>query len=719
MVMVMNSKIYDKSIFKIIFEHTFTLFNILNISLAILIIIFDSPKNCLFMGVVICNTLIGILQELYARNILKKLNVLSKTKFTLKDNKTKEIDEIVETDHIKLNIGDQIVFDGILSEGEISVDESFITGETDYIIKHQGDKLIPGSFVVSGSGILLVTAVGQDNYIYKIMNEGKKVKKIDSEITKSLKKIIKMITIIIIPLSLLIFLKQYYILDSKINEAIINTVASILSMIPEGLILLTSTVAAISIIKLSKYNILIQNLYATELLARTETICFDKTGTLTTGNITLEKVIEKDLSCNKILNLISIYSNDNNKTMLAIKEKFTEKLNDEIDEIIPFDSKKKYMQIIINSETYQLGAPIKETKEISSYQKEYRVLTLSKDKSILAILLFKDELRKNIDKVIAEYNNSNIKIKVISGDDANTVSEIASKAGIKDIKTINLNSLDKINYDSLVQEYNIFGRVTPEQKQKLVAALKLYSTVTYVGDGVNDVLALKEANTSITFENASEAAKSSSEIVLLNNDFEVLPKIIREGRRITSNIERSASLFLSKTMYAIFLTIIYLIVNTKYPFIPIQITLIGSMTIGVPGFILSLESSNDDINKNFLPRILKKALPTALTVAVATIVILVAKNITRLSELEFTTISVLVISFIGFINLYRICKPFTKLRKILFVSLGVIFILQVLLLKNFYGLATINIKIILGTIIESISMLFVYKFFDKLIKRYL
>lgn len=715
----MTDKIYSKSIFKIIMEHTLTLFNFLNITLALLIIIFDSPKNCLFMGVVICNTLIGILQEIYARNILKKLNVLSKTKFILKDNKVKNIDEIIEADHIKLGIGDQIVFDGILTEGEIYVDESFITGESDYIIKHQGDKLIPGSFVVSGSGILLVTATGKNNYIYKIMNEGKKIKKIDSEIVKALKKIIKIITIIIIPLSILIFLKQYYLLDSKINIAIVNTVASILSMIPEGLILLTSTVAVLSIIKLNKYHILIQNLYATELLARTEVICFDKTGTLTTGNIILDKVVELDDKTNEILNLISEYSTDNNKTMLAIKEKYSEKVNKKVKEVIPFDSKKKYMQIIVDNDTYQLGAPIKETKEIKSYQKDYRVLTLSKDKDILAILLFKDELRNNIDKVIDEYNKSNISVKVISGDDATTVSGIASKAGIKDIKTINLNTLKSLDYDKLVKEYNIFGRVTPEQKQKLISALKLYSTVTYVGDGVNDVLALKEANTSITFENASEAAKSVSEIILLNNDFEVLPKVIKEGRRITSNIERSASLFLSKTMYAIFLTIIFLIANVKYPFIPIQITLIGSMTIGIPGFILSLEASNEDINKDFLPRILKKALPPALTVAMATILILLFKNITKLTSQEFATISVFIISFIGFVNLYRVCKPFTKIRKVLFISLCIIYLLQVIFLNKFYNLAEFNLKIIIGTAISAVLMLFIYSFFDKLVKRYL
>ena len=490
-------------------------------------------------------------------------------------------------------------------------------------------------------------------------------------------------------------------------------------MIPEGLILLTSTVAALSIIKLSKYHVLIQNLYATELLARTEIICFDKTGTITTGNIVLFKVIEKDKISQKILNLIAENSSDNNKTMLAIKEKYCEETNEKIDSLIPFDSKKKYMQISYSNEIYQLGAPIKETKEIREYQKEYRVLTLSKEKDILAILLFKDELRNNINKVIEEYNKSKIKIKVISGDDASTVATISEKAGIKDVRTINLNSLKSIDYDKLVKEYDIFGRVTPEQKQKLVSALKLYGTVTYVGDGVNDVLALKEANAGVTFENASEAAKSASEIILLNNDFEVLLQIIKEGRRITSNIERSASLFLSKTIYAILVTIIYLIVNVKYPFIPIQISLIGSITIGIPGFILSLESSNEDINKEFLPRILKKALPTALTVAVATIVILLVKNITKLTSLEFTTISVLLVSFIGFVNLYRICKPFTKLRKVLFISLGLIFISQILFFSDFYGLRALNLKIVLGTIIESILMLFVYKFFDHLVKRYL
>ncbi len=692
----MKKNIYQKSLLKIILSHTFTLFNLLNISLAIAIICFDSFKNLLFMGVVVCNTLIGIAQEIYARNILKKLTVISKQIFTLKSNQTKTIDEIEKNDQIILNIGDQIVFDGTLLEGSITVDESFITGEADYIVKKVGDQLLSGSFVVSGNGVLNVNVVGEDNFIYKIMTEGHKIKKVDSEIVKSLKKIIKIISIIIVPLSILIFCKQYFILETETSRAVVNTVASILSMIPEGLILLTSTVAAISIIRLNKYNVLIQNLYATELVARTEIICFDKTGTLTTGNIKLVKTIDLDDKSTDILNLIAAVSQDNNKTMLAIKEKYNKKSSLKIAKVIPFDSSKKYMEIITSdNETYRLGSPIITTDEITSYQKKYRVLTLSKEKDVLAILLFEDELRNNIDKVISEYQRENIKINIISGDDINTIEEICKQAGLSDIRCVDLSKVIDINYDEIVKKYNVFGRVKPAEKRELVASLKKNGIVTYVGDGVNDVLALKEANCSITFLNAASAAKSTAEIILLNSDFETLPKIIKEGRKIAGNIERSASLFLSKTVYAILLTVIFLIVNENYPFIPIQITLIGTTTIGIPGFILSLESSDDQISKNFLKKIFKRAIPSGITVAFNIILVLIMIPFLNITDAEISTICLLLTSFVGFLTLYRICIPFTKLRKIVYFSCICLFLIQFILFADFFAVVSLNWTLLL------------------------
>ena len=708
----MKNKIYNKSVFKIICEHFFTLFNALNIILAILVIYFDSLKNVLFMGVVICNTLIGIMQELYARNILKKLTVLAKRRFNLANNTTKDIDEIVKHDCLKVEIGDQIVFEGILKDGNVVVDESFITGESDYITKNVGDKLLSGSFVVSGSGILEVMVVGNDNFIYKIMTEGKKIKKVDSEIVKSLKKIIKVISIIIVPLSILIFYKQYYILHSPINGAVINTVASILGMIPEGLILLTSTVAALSIIKLNKYNVLIQNLYATELLARTEIICFDKTGTLTTGEIKLEKFIAKSSEAEKILNTIVSVSKDNNKTMLALKTKFKGK-SIKYDKFIPFDSKKKCSEIIIANKKYRLGAPTINNSEVS----DYRVLTLEEGTNLLAILVFSDELRQNIKNVIDEYQKENIKITIISGDDINTITNIARISGINDIRGVDVSKEKDIDYSKLVSKYNIFGRVKPEEKRLIVAELKKLGITTYVGDGVNDVLALKEANTSITFLNASTAAKSVAEVILLDSNFEVLPKVIHEGRKITGNIERSASLFLSKTIYAMLLTVLFLFVKESYPFIPIQISLIGATTIGIPGFILALEASNDEVTKNFLKKIFKNALPAGLTVVVNIILLLIINKFFKFSNLTFTTLSLLLTETIGFLNLAKISTPFTKVRKILFISLLLLFLVQFIFLNSFYGLEILDLKNAIIVIILMIISIFIFKLMNKMIEK--
>lgn len=714
----MNAKIYKKSVFQIIVSHTFTLFNILNIILALAILYFDSLKNLLFMGVVVCNTLIGIVQELYARSILNKMTVISKTKFTLKDNSIKEIDEICKNDLIVLNIGDQIVYEGTLADGELTVDESFITGESEYIVKRKGDKLLSGSFVVSGSGILNVEVTFDENFIYKIMSEGKKIKKVDSEIIKSLKKIIKVISIIILPLSVLIFCKQYYLIGSPINIAVVNTVASILGMIPEGLILLTSTVAAISIIKLNKYNVLIQNLYAPELVARTEIICFDKTGTLTTGEIKLVKVIKNEDSVDDILNLIAANSKDNNKTMLAIKEKYNKSSLLKIKKMIPFDSKKKYMEIILNNDViYRLGAPIDATDEIINYQKKYRVLTLTSENKIIAILLFEDELRKDIKNVIIEYQKEKIKINVISGDDINTIAEIVKLSGIDDVRCVDMSRQKDINYDELVSKYNIFGRVKPEQKQLIVQSLKKQGIVTYVGDGVNDVLALKEAHCSITFANASSAAKSVAEIVLLNSNFEVLPKIIKEGRRVIGNIERSASLFLSKTIFAILLTLIFLIVNQSYPFVPIQMTLISTMAIGFPGFILSLEASDDQVNKNFLIKIFKRSLPAGITVAINVIIILILNRFLNFSNIEMSTVCLLLTASVGFTNLYKVCLPFTKLRKYLFVTVVTLFLIQFIFFRKFFNIILLSFDLLLISIVLIFISIMIYRFLTKIIEK--
>lgn len=714
----MNAKIYKKSVFQIIVNHTFTLFNILNIILALAILYFDSLKNLLFMGVVVCNTLIGIVQELYARSILNKMTVISKTKFTLKDNSIKEIDEICKNDLIVLNIGDQIVYEGTLADGELTVDESFITGESEYIVKRKGDKLLSGSFVVSGSGILNVEVTFDENFIYKIMSEGKKIKKVDSEIIKSLKKIIKVISIIILPLSVLIFCKQYYLIGSPINIAVVNTVASILGMIPEGLILLTSTVAAISIIKLNKYNVLIQNLYAPELVARTEIICFDKTGTLTTGEIKLVKVIKNEDSVDDVLNLIAANSKDNNKTMLAIKDKYNKSSLLKIKKMIPFDSKKKYMEIILDNDvTYRLGAPIDATDEIINYQKKYRVLTLTSENKIIAILLFEDELRKDIKNVINEYQKEKIKINVISGDDINTIAEIVKLSGINDVRCVDMSRQKDINYDELVSKYNIFGRVKPEQKQLIVQSLKKQGIVTYVGDGVNDVLALKEAHCSITFANASSAAKSVAEIVLLNSNFEVLPKIIKEGRRVIGNIERSASLFLSKTIFAILLTLIFLIVNRSYPFVPIQMTLISTMAIGFPGFILSLEASDDQVNKNFLIKIFKRSLPAGITVAINVIIILILNCFLNFSNIEMSTVCLLLTASVGFTNLYKVCLPFTKLRKYLFVTVVTLFLIQFIFFRKFFNIILLSFDLLLISIVLIFISIMIYRFLTKIIEK--
>ncbi len=684
-----NTEIKTKTISQIVFYNVFTLFNILNLGLGLLILWVKSYKNLLFLGVVICNTLISIIQEIRSKIIVDKLSIISNSKVTvIRDSSEKLIDmnNVVLDDIIKFKRGQQVIADSIILDGTVEVNESLISGEEDLITKNIGDYLYSGSFIVSGKCIARVDKIGESSYASKITKEAKYIKKINSEIMNTLKRIIKIISIIIIPLGLILFLRQYNISGNSINDAIVNTVAAIIGMIPEGLVLLTSTVLAVSVIRLSKRKVLVQQLYCIETLARVDTICLDKTGTLTEGVMEVEDVISlnKKYDYEKILSAISRELFDDNETMKAISRRFNANVDYTCLEKESFSSEKKYSSVTFKEDKYILGAPeiLDSSKKMNSLVEkysDYRLVLLKNDKDNIALILLKDKIRTSALNTLNYLRKQGVDIKIISGDSEKSILKIAKRLNFDNINCIDM-SKNKTNMNHiLVENYNIFCRVSPNQKKILIQALKSNGhTVAMTGDGVNDVLALKEADCSIAMASGSDAARNVSELVLLNSDFDAIPKIVEEGRRTINNIERSASLFLTKTTYATLLAIIFLFIPMNYPFEPIQLSLVSAITIGIPAFILALEPNYGIIKGKFFLNILKRSLPGGLTIVLNVVSVMVIAKVFNINPDEVSTIAVILVAFTGFILLYKICYKFNRLRLILFILLIIAFLICII-----------------------------------------
>lgn len=719
-----------KTIKEIILGNIFTYFNILNIVLGGAIIlsgIFSfrlgySLRNCLFLGVVVANTTISIVQEIMSKKTIDKLSLLSSIKpKVIRDGEEKqiEIEEIVLDDILHLSIGSQIVVDSKVVEGFIEVNESFITGESKTITKKVGDDLLSGSFVISGSCYAKVVHVGKDNYINVLSNEAKKIEHNKSVIFNSFEKLVKILSYILVPLGILLFLNQYMIVKRDLSDAIINTVAALIGMIPEGLVLLTSSVMAVSVIKLSKVNVLVQQLYCIETLARVNVICLDKTGTITTGKMKLVEVIEREnYSHRELENVIIKLVNalpDFSGTFNAIRDYYCEKVNVNVVSVIPFSSSRKYSACQIDNTSYYIGAPeyvlVNQSElidsDIKKKQENYRVLVIAskkgkleespKDLSVVGYLLIEDEIRKEAKETLKYFKEQGVKIKIISGDNFKTVLNIARKVGLSDLKGIDASRLSDDEIKESVLENDIFGRVTPHMKKKLVIALKENGyTVAMTGDGVNDVLALKEADCSVAMASGSDAAKSVSQLVLLDSNFASMPKIVAEGRRTINNIERSSSLLLVKTIYTILLIFTCLFFQSEYFFVPIQLTLITSCTIGIPSFLLALEPNHNLIDgKNFLLKVFKKSLPGSLTVFFNIIIILLFEIYFNLDDSITNALAVFITGATGFIHLHHVCRPFNLLRIIMYVILLIIFSIGGLFLNEFFVLKEINMQIAL------------------------
>lgn len=731
-----------KSIKQIIASNFFTYFNFLNIALGAAVLtagilnnqLFEGLKNCLFMGVIIINSIISIIEEIISKKIIDRLSVISESKVTtIREGKKEELslDELVLDDVTILTVGHQIVADSIILDGEVEVNESFLTGEPDAILKKKGDMLLSGSFIVSGSCTAKVEHVGQENYVATISKEAKYQKKANSVIMDSFEKLLKILSIFIIPIGIIMYFSQVNATDGNVPQAIFGTVASLIGMIPEGLVLLTSSVMAVSVIRLSKYKVLVQQLYCMETLARVDVICLDKTGTLTEGRMQVvdftpvEKHTKEEME--EIMNAFAENSLDTNATMIAIKEHFTKKSTWKKSKAIAFSSERKFSAISFkDKDAYYLGAPevlLKEkskiVKEIKKYQTDYRVLLLGSQKVLsdkpekieaIGIILIEDIVRKEAKATLDYFKKQGVMVKIISGDNVSTVLNIANKVGLKNVKGLDIVDLNKEELEKVVQEYDVFGRVTPKQKKWIIEILQESGrTVAMTGDGVNDVLALKKSDCAISIASGSDAARNVSQLVLLNDNFDALPEVVAEGRRTINNIERSSSLLLVKTIYTVLLILFSIIISSKYFFIPIQLTLITGFTIGIPSFILALEPNNDLVKGKFLLKIVSKSLPTALTVVFNIVLVTIFANVFHLDEGLETSLCVFLTAITGFIHLYKICKPFNVIRVSLLTLMILGFLYCAIFQNEFFSLSPMTATSCLIGFVLTIDSLYIFR----------
>ena len=610
---------------EIIFSNIFTFFNAMNLVLAAFIATTLRFENMLFLGVIAINTAIGIYQEVRSKNALEELSLLGRNKYRVnRDNEIIEVDseEIVLGEYLHLNLGDQVPVDAEIIEGSIEVDESLLTGESDNIYKTTGNELMSGSNVVSGSCLVKVTAVGGDSYINKLAKSTKEFKKYPSKLRDYMDRILKVISVLLVPVAIMLYVRGAS-LGRGYTDIVLRSAGALVGMIPEGLILLVSVSLAVAAMKLAKKKVLVQELYCVETLARVDVLCFDKTGTITTGNMNVVEIDEKVAS---ELSSYLAYFEDENATSRALKNHLTCEKKWDVDEIGAFSSKNKYSYIQLKEGgTYFFGAyeflgfeeGMTEYYE-SLKQQGYRILSLAytdekvttpSNMKLIGHVVLSDEIKANTKDTFKYFESQGVAVKIISGDNHIAVLGVAKKAGFKeDARAVDMTKVTEENFESVVLENDIFGRVTPDQKQRMVEILqKNGKTVAMSGDGVNDVLALKKADISFAMNGATSAAKSVSNIVFLTNDFAVFYDILMEGRRVINNIQKVASLFLTKTFFSIVFAVISVLFAFEFAFIPIQFTIISAITIGVPSFFLTFESNKEKVSNNFMRDILTNA----------------------------------------------------------------------------------------------------------------
>ena len=697
----------SRSRWEIVSSHIFTYFNFLNLVLAGLVLLSGQYKNMLFMGIVITNAVIGIAQELKVKKIIDALSVVTATKARrLVNGKICqcEIAEIQEGDTLKLMLGDQIPVDcEILKTDGLEVNESLLTGESLAVQKKQGDFVYSGSDVVAGSAVAKVLHTGDDNYATQLVKKAKTKRRATSEMQDAIGRIIKYVSYALIPVGLLLFYIQRFSAGNNLSDSIVNTVAGVIGMIPEGLVLLTSISFILGVGRLAKKNALVQEMEAIEALARVDVLCLDKTGTITTGDLQVEKVepIMRDGNVEEVLGVIAYAFEETNATTEALRRRFTEVTGQKIIEKVPFSSSRKHMGITIEGKgKYCLGAPeyLSADPKILSRAEKYaaegmRVLLLSHDGRESCFIILSDIIKPDAAETFAFFREKNVQIKILSGDNPLTVSVVGMRAGLPEAAHyIDARKLpdEEEELQKEIGRYTVFGRVTPEKKQAIVKALEAAGNVTgMVGDGVNDVLALKDADCGIAMAAGSDAAKQIAHIVLLDSDFASMRQIVGEGRTIISNIERVSTLYLTKTIYSILLCVIYIILAKSYPFIPIQLSLIGGTAIGIPSFVLALEHHEETIPRGFLRNVLRVSLPAAVCMVGSLVAITIVGEWFSFSELVSSSLHLIAGGIVSFGVLVAACMPMNRVRFGLCLTVIGIFAGAILLFPGFFGMAPV------------------------------
>ena len=721
-----------KSIGNILMKNIFTFFNLTCFVVAAALMFVGAYSDLTFLVIVLANTIIGIVQEIKAKLTMDKLS-LTNSNFTkvIRDGEEQEIykTEVVLDDVLCLNPGMQIACDSIVLEGTVEVNESLLTGESLPIKKQKGDSLLGGSFISSGTCKAIVNKIGNDNYISQLSAKAKKFKQAKSEMLASLKALIKIISIFMIPIALVMLYNNYtyYTANPELEYSVLymtitKTSGCIIAMIPAGMFLLTSVALAVSVVRLSKKRTLVQDLYCIEMLARTNCLCLDKTGTLTNGSMSVKDVVLlnkqtlKDVD--KIISSMVNSFHDANHTALALKAYFG-KPSLIVDKSIPFSSERKFMGCKFkNVGAFKLGAyeyvmdkaPQSVVNKAEEFAKHgYRVLLLvscnndfaKTNCTPIALVLLQDNIRKDAPKTIEWFKNNGVDIKIISGDNPVTVSEVARRCGVENSDMyISLQGLSNTQVMEAANKFTIFGRVSPEQKAILVKTLKSQGkTVAMTGDGVNDILALKEADCSIAIASGSDAARSVSQLVLLDSNFSSMPSVVAEGRRVVNNIQKSSSLFLMKTIFAICIAIFVLLTNKTYPFSPIQFILLEMLVIGLPSFFLALQPNTNPIRGKFLANLARNTLPSGISLVVATIAMYIYQMFTGIDTAVLVTLSSLAILVVGFLSLYRMCKPFNFFKSVMYVICVIACVMLVMLFYDVFKYVKIAYTDILFLII--------------------
>ncbi len=726
---------------QIIFDNVFTLFNLYNLIIAIALLCVKAYTNTFFFLIITINVIIGIVQEIHGRNLVKRLSILNASKATVIRNGKEQkinIEEIVLGDIILLAQGDQIPSDSYVLNGEIEVNESLLTGESDLILKNKDDKLLSGSYVASGKCYAKVEKVGEDNFANQIVNATKKQKENNSELINSMKKVTNFTSFVIIPVGIFLFIQAYFFRENDLTQSVVATSAALLGMLPKGLVLLITIALESGVIKLAKKQVLVQELYSIESLAHIDTICLDKTGTITKGKMRVSeiKTYNETILPKPFKDMMIAFVNgmdDNNATFHAFKKYFQGDISYEISDKVAFSSERKWSSISFKNEgSIIVGAPerlfdksnMEVPKEINELQKDgKRVLGIAYTKSIIdepelpeleviAIAILEDPLRKNAKEILKYFKDQGIDVKIISGDNSLTVSNIAKKAGLEDYESyIDLSTIKTdAELVDLVDKYSIFARVLPHQKSIIVKALQAKGhKVAMTGDGVNDVIALRESDCSITLPEATDSAKQVSQIVLLNSDFSVLKDVMMEGRRVVNNITKVARIFFIKTIYSILLSIFCIITNMEFPFIPIQITLVDLVIEAYTSFFITFEQNKKPVTGAFLMTALTNALPFALVIMFNIIFLTFLGDTLTISQTSATTIMYLLIGFVSILAVQEVCKPYTKVHLFLFLTTAVGFYVAVILFRNLLhiSLDLQNNEIVITIILAVISYLFI------------